>query len=316
MNKFPPNPSEAGQGCNLFTFNGVPKSVRTKRLNANCSRRGFSAFTLVELLTVVAIVAILAALLLPTLSFVKGRATGIQCLNNNRQLMLAWRMYVEDSHDRLPSAKGGPTTWMTGNLDYNPNNPSNWDPRADIMRSPLWADCGNNAAIFKCPADPSVVLVAGQARPRVRSVSMLNWVGGRGDSNGNPANMSWSNTRLGTISGEYRVYYRMSDLMTPGSARVFVFVEEPMDQINDGFFVTDMLTYPNTTEDICDYPAQYHNGGANFSFADGHAQVRKWTTPLLRAAPVPNVVKKYPTPLSAFNPDVYWLMDHATRMIP
>jgi prepilin-type processing-associated H-X9-DG protein/prepilin-type N-terminal cleavage/methylation domain-containing protein len=303
-------------GRKWFTVNGVPKIVCAETLNANCSRRGLSAFTLVELLTVIAIITILAALLLPALSYVKGRATGIQCLNNNRQLMLAWRMYVEDSLDRFPSAKGGPTAWMTGNLDYNPNNSGNWDPRVDIMRSPLWTDCDNNAAIFKCPADPSVVLVAGQARPRVRSVSMLNWVGGRGDANGNPANMSWSNTRLGTTSGEYRVYYHMSDLMTPGPAQVFVFVEEPMDRINDGFFVTDMLTYPNKTEDICDYPAQYHNGGANFSFADGHAQVQKWTTPLLRASPVPNVVKKYPTPLSAFNADVFWLMDHATRMIP
>jgi prepilin-type processing-associated H-X9-DG protein/prepilin-type N-terminal cleavage/methylation domain-containing protein len=280
------------------------------------SRHDLSAFTLLELLTVIAIIAILAALLLPALSRAKGRATGIQCLGNNRQLMLAWRMYVEDAQDRLPNSKGGPHAWMTGSLDYDPNNTSNWDPSVDIMKSPLWPDCGKNAAIFKCPADPSTVQVAGQTRPRVRSVSMLNWVGGRGDAAGKPADMNWSNTQLGQRSGEYRVYYRMSDLVTPGPANTFVFVEEPMDRINDGFFVTDMLTYPNTTEDICDYPAQYHNGGANFSFADGHAQVKHWTTPLLLAAPVPNATQKYPTTLTAFNPDVYWLMDHATRMIP
>jgi len=184
------------------------------------------------------------------------------------------------------------------------------------MKSPLWPDCGKNAAIFKCPADPSVVTVAGRVLPRVRSVSMLNWVGGRGAAAGNPAAMGWSNTKLGVASGEYRVYYRMSDLAVPGPAQVFVFVEEPMDRINDGFFVTDMLTYPGTTDDLCDFPAQYHGGGANFSFADGHCLVKKWTTPLLLAPPQPNIVRTYPTPLKAFNPDVFWLMDHATRPIP
>ncbi len=265
---------------------------------------------------VIAIIAILAALLFPLLSRAKARALGFQCLNNNRQLMVAWRMYVEDSHDRLPSAKGGPSAWMTGNLDYNPNNPSNWDPAADIMKSPLWPDCGKNAAIFKCPADPSVVTVAGKALPRVRSLSMLNWVGGRANAAGQPADMNWSNTRRGTTSGEYRVYYRMSDFMTPGPAQVFVFVEEPMDRINDGFFVTDMLTYPGTTDDICDFPAQYHNGGANFSFADGHCAVKQWSTATVLARPAPNVVRTYPTPLTDFNQDVFWLMDHATRPIP
>ena len=144
---------------------------------------------------------------------------------------------------------------------------------------------------------------------------MLNWVGGRGDSDGNPAPMNWSNTQLGTTAGEYRVYYRQSDMLRPGPATTIVFVDEPMDRINDGFFVTDMLTYPATTEDICDYPAQYHNGGASFSFADGHSQSKKWTTAQLLKPPQRNITIPYPTPLTAFNPDVFWLMDHATRLV-
>jgi prepilin-type N-terminal cleavage/methylation domain-containing protein/prepilin-type processing-associated H-X9-DG protein len=274
------------------------------------------AFTLLELLVVIAIVVLLAALLLPVLMRSKSRALGFQCLSNNRQLMVAWRMYAEDASDRLPSAKGGPHAWMTGNLDYNPNNPSNWDPSVDIMKSPLWPDCGKNTAIFKCPADPSVVTVAGRTLPRVRSVSMLNWVGGRGDASGNPASMGWSNTQLGRSSGEYRVYYRMTDLTIPGPAQVFVFVEEPMDRINDGFFVTDMLTYPTSTDDLCDFPAQYHNGGANFGFADGHCMLKKWTSALILARPAPGIVRSYPTALKGFDQDVFWLMDHATRQIP
>jgi prepilin-type N-terminal cleavage/methylation domain-containing protein/prepilin-type processing-associated H-X9-DG protein len=274
-----------------------------------------AGMTLVELMVVVAIIAMLAALLLESGSHVKAGARGIQCLSNNHQLSLAWRMYVEDANGHLPSSKGGPWQWMGGWLDYNPHNRSNWDPAVDIMNSPLWPYCGKNPAIFKCPADPSTVIVDGVAHPRVRSISMLNWVGGRADARGNPAPMNWSKTRLGTTPGEYRVYYHMSDLQTPGPAMTFVFVDEPMDRINDGFFVTDMLTYPGTTEDICDYPAQYHNGAASFSFADGHSSLKKWSTAQLLQPPKYNKTVGYPTPLPAFNSDVYWLMDHATRMI-
>ena len=76
-----------------------------------------AAFTLIELLAVIAIIAVLAALLLPALSRAKGRATGIQCLSNNRQLMIAWRMYTEEANGRLLSAKGGPWQWMGGWLN-------------------------------------------------------------------------------------------------------------------------------------------------------------------------------------------------------
>jgi prepilin-type N-terminal cleavage/methylation domain-containing protein len=72
-------------------------------------------FTLVELLVVIAIIAILAALLLPVMSSAKLKAYGVQCMNNHRQLALAWRMYVEDNHDYLPYASDDP--WVSPSLD-------------------------------------------------------------------------------------------------------------------------------------------------------------------------------------------------------
>ncbi len=73
------------------------KSVKPPRFR---HRRG--AFTLIELLVVIAIIAILAAMLLPTLGNAKLKAYGVQCMNNHRQLALAWKMYVDDNNEFSP----------------------------------------------------------------------------------------------------------------------------------------------------------------------------------------------------------------------
>src|SRR5258708_39411501 len=64
--------------------------------------KGGSGFTLVELLVVIAVVAILAALLLPALGVAKARGKTTTCLNNQRQLILACLLYVDDNEDSFP----------------------------------------------------------------------------------------------------------------------------------------------------------------------------------------------------------------------
>src|SRR5260221_11410991 len=65
-------------------------------------RRQRAAFTLIELLVVIAIIGVLAALLLSALSQAKSRAQTTVCLNNLKQLQLAWPMYADESEDQLP----------------------------------------------------------------------------------------------------------------------------------------------------------------------------------------------------------------------
>ena len=93
---------------------------RRSPLQSRATRSTPAGFTLIELLVVIAIVAILASMLLPALGRSKQKAQGIQCMTHHRSLMLAWRMYVEDSDGNLPFASVNnqpalkPYAWTSG----------------------------------------------------------------------------------------------------------------------------------------------------------------------------------------------------------
>lgn len=277
--------------------------MRMNPIDGPCRDTGLKSvrgFTLIELLVVIAIIAILAAMLLPALGRAKAKAAGVACLNNGRQMMIAWRLYGEDNADKVPSSFGNTPVWITGDLDFT-SKASNWNVETDIKKSPLWPYCGNSPGIWKCPADKSVVRANGQTLPRVRSVSMLSW---------------FNSTDADSFAGcsGYFKYKKMSDVLNPGPAMTFLFLDEREDSINDGEFCTSMNGFPNNPAQwfLIDMPASYHGGAGGFSFVDGHSEIKKWRD----QRTMPPLIPGTDTPLniaSPNNPDAYWLAEHSTR---
>ena len=270
------------------------------KANRLCPRER-AGFTLIELLVVIAIIAILAAMLLPALSKAKTKAQGIYCLSNQKQLTLAWMMYADDNQNKLvPNHDGGTTSfdlsWVPGWLDFKPNNYANTN-KLYLMNAKI-GPYTKNVGIYKCPADIYNCSIARVMMPRVRSVGMNGFIEGNAYKGEHKAGDShW-------YAG-YWAYDKMTDIMNPAPANLWVFVDEHPDSINDGWTIMNPTDLNNWT----DLPASYHNGACGFGFADGHAEIKKWLEPSTRVKVTQGQYNGFPAPNSR---DIKWIVERST----
>jgi len=221
---------------------------------------GRKAFTLIELLVVIAIIA--ASMLLPALGAAKGQAKKAACLNNLKQLQLAWISYADDFRDRIVA-----NAFVPGDM----NSASDTTNAALMAAGPLYPYC-KSTKVLKCPAD-------GARNPQnhlepVRSYSMNTFLNGYDTA-----------AELASAPGLYVVEKKSTSIAHPPPTRRLVFIDESQNCLDDcNFGVIPSLegTGHSLVNHWDNFPSARHGNGADFSFADGHVAARRWKGRLLR----------------------------------
>ena len=247
--------SSASDNCEALTLPAVIPDTRP-------------AFTLIDLLIVIAIIAILAALLLPALSGARRQGLSVSCLNNTKQLALAWLTYAGDYNDLMVPNWPDPKAWVDAFVPTE-HTLSGATNLAHIRSGLLYPYIGSDA-VYQCPA----AMKGRAAYPAVRQVRHYSLEGRMGGATADDqvkygviANTDW------ILGPDYPQYSRLSQVKNPSPIEAITFVDESVESVDDGFFCVNATTETNQWQNS---PTVRHGNSGVFAFVDGHSEKWQW----------------------------------------
>jgi prepilin-type processing-associated H-X9-DG protein len=230
-------------------------------------------------------------MLLPALSKAKSKAQSISCMSNGKQIGLSWLMYADDNKEKLANA----FDWVPGGLNYSGSTDNT---NTVLLAQGLLAPYLKSFAVYKCPADLSLSR-GRKGDPRIRSISM------------NQMFRTWSDGH--SPSPPWRIYGKTSDMLKPAPSNLWITIDENPDSINDAAYAVKM-----DIKDLWqDGPGTSHGGGCGFSFADGHAEIRKWKDGRMNLRPmITTYINEFPFGVyHSKSVDVAWIQERTSAKI-
>jgi prepilin-type N-terminal cleavage/methylation domain-containing protein len=290
------------------------------------------AFTIIELLVVVAVLALMACLLATARAGSRPNFQGALCLNNLKQLMAAFTMYTHDYNEFFPPNPDTVTHVAGGN--WVPDNESGWMPlgssgsadagNPDLLKDAKWNPLvpyiHTNISLYRCPFDPRIALYGGsdpsqfgQKIPVVRGISMNGGVGTKGFAfGGGNASVDgpWlDGNHTHTANNPYATFGKWSDFKIVRPSEIWVLVDDDPWTINDGG-----MQVIAASPDAVDYVNALNNNSTCFAFADSHVETHKWKSSVWIHNSVPSRVGFLSGAAVGLGyQDWFWWASHATR---